>query len=63
MSLQELADQLALADRDLRNARAKGLDDDWRFGIAYNAALQAATAALVASGYADTAACCSVRHG
>jgi hypothetical protein len=40
-----------LADRDLRNARAKGLDDDWRFSIAYNAALQAGTAALIASGY------------
>jgi hypothetical protein len=44
-------DLLALADRDLKSAKARGLDDDWRFNIAYNAALQAGTAALVASGY------------
>jgi hypothetical protein len=30
------------------------LDADWRFAIAYNAALQAATAALAASGYRAT---------
>jgi|SRR5882724_9803858 len=48
---QEVADLLTLAERDLRNAKAKGLDDDWRFSIAYNAALQAGTAALIASGY------------
>jgi hypothetical protein len=29
----------------------KDLPSDWRFAIAYNAALQAATAALAASGY------------
>jgi hypothetical protein len=28
-----------LADRDLDSAKAKGLSDDWRFNIAYNAAL------------------------
>src|ERR1700730_12366085 len=48
---QEVTDLLGLADRDLRNARAKGLDDDWRVSIAYNAVLQAGTAALIASGY------------
>jgi hypothetical protein len=48
---QEVIDLLALADRDLKNAGVRGLDDDWRFSIAYNAVLQAATAALVASGY------------
>lgn len=42
---------LGLAERDLKNARVKGLDDDWRFNIAYNAALQTAAAALIASGY------------
>jgi hypothetical protein len=36
---------------DLKDAKAKGLSDDWRFNIAYNAALQTATAALAASGY------------
>jgi hypothetical protein len=48
---QEVTDLLGLAERDLRNARAKGLDDDWRFSIAYNAILQTSTAALIASGY------------
>ncbi len=48
---QEILDLLALADRDLKSAKVKGLDNDWRFNIAYNAALQAGTAALVASGY------------
>jgi len=38
-------------DRDLRESQAKGLGADWRFAIAYNAALQAATAALAAAGY------------
>ncbi len=48
---REIADLLGLAQRDIKSAGVKGLDDDWRFNIAYNAALQAATAALVASGY------------
>lgn len=38
-------------DRDLRECQAKGLRADWSFAIAYNAALQAATAALAAAGY------------
>ena len=48
---QEIVDLLGLAERDLKSAKLKGLDEDWRFNIAYNAALQTATAALVASGY------------
>src|SRR5689334_7896143 len=48
---REVADLLAVAERDLRDARAKGLSDDWRFSIAYNGALQASTAALLASGF------------
>jgi len=48
---QEIVDLLGLAERDLRSAKLKELDDDWRFNIAYNASLQTATAALVASGY------------
>lgn len=47
----EIADLLAVAERDLKDARAKGLSDDWRFAIAYNAALQAASTALAASGF------------
>src|SRR6185312_15763361 len=50
-SPQEVADLLALAERDLKDCRAKGLSDDWKFSIAYNAALQSSNAALVASGY------------
>src|SRR5262245_61308871 len=48
----EIGDLLAIAARDLKDARAKGLSDDWRFNILYNSALQSATAALAASGYA-----------
>jgi hypothetical protein len=48
---QEIVDLLGLAERDLKSAKLKGLDEDWRFNIAYNAALQSATAALVACGY------------
>jgi hypothetical protein len=36
---------------DLKDSEAKDVSDDWRFTIAYNAALQAATAALAAAGY------------
>jgi hypothetical protein len=50
-SAQEIADLLAVVERDLADARASGLSDDWRLNIAYNAALQAATAVLAASGY------------
>ena len=46
-SSQEVADLLALAERDLKDCRAKGLSDDLKFSIAYNAALQASNAALV----------------
>jgi len=47
----EIAGLLAIVERDLANAKVAGLAEDWRFNIAYNAALQAATAALAASGY------------
>jgi hypothetical protein len=45
---------LELADRDLKNSQVMELDADWRLNIAYNAALQAATAALAASGFVET---------
>ena len=48
---QEIADLLSVVDRDLKASAVKGLDDDWRLAIAYNAALQCATAALAACGY------------
>jgi hypothetical protein len=42
---------LGISDRDLAACKAPGLPADWRFAIAYNAALQAATAALSAAGF------------
>jgi hypothetical protein len=50
-SPDEIADLLEVADRDLVDCRAQGLSSDWRLNIAYNAALQAATAALAACGF------------
>ena len=50
-STQEIRDLLALTDRDLHDCRAADLSADWRFNIAYHAALQAATAALAAAGF------------
>ena len=50
-SPQEIADLLAVADRDLGDCQASGLSAQWRLNIAYNAALQAATAALSAAGF------------
>jgi hypothetical protein len=48
-SKQEIANLLGIVARDLKDSQAKDVSDDWRFAIAYNAALQAATAALAAS--------------
>ena len=50
-SRQEITDLLGVADRDLSDCEATGLSPDWSLNIAYNAALQAATAALAAAGY------------
>ena len=50
-SPQEISDLLAVAERDLKDCRTPGLSPDWRLNIAYNAALQTATAALAACGY------------
>lgn len=47
----EIHTLLGLADRDLATCATKGLATDWQFAIAYNAALQSATAALAATGY------------
>jgi hypothetical protein len=53
-SQQEIRDLLAVVERDLNDSAAKGLSADWRLNIAYNAGLQAATAALAAAGYRAT---------
>lgn len=50
-SRQEIADLLGMSDRDLIQCRTPNLSSDWQLNIAYNAALQAATAALAAAGY------------
>ena len=49
-SPQEISDLLEVADRDLADCQAQGLSPDWKLNIAYNAALQLATAALAAAG-------------
>ena len=50
-SPQEIKDLLAISDRDLANCQIAGLSPDWQLSIAYNAALQAATAVLAACGF------------
>lgn len=45
----EIAELMAVVDRDLAASETPGLHNDWSFNIAYNAALQLATAALAAS--------------
>ena len=49
-SAQEIADLLAIVDRDLADAEGD-ISADWRFGIAYNGALKLCTILLYASGY------------
>jgi hypothetical protein len=50
-SPQEISDLLNVADSDLADCESPGLSPDWQLSIAYNAALQTATAALAACGY------------
>src|ERR1035438_9540693 len=47
----EMADLFAVADRDLQDCQTPDLGADWRSNIAYNGALQLASAALAAAGY------------
>lgn len=53
-SAEEITNLLALSDRDLAACKINQLPDDWRLAIAYNAALQTATAALAAAGFRAT---------
>ncbi len=53
-SPEEITNLLGLSDRDLAACQVEQLSADWRFAIAYNAGLQAATAALAAAGYRAT---------
>ena len=49
-SPQEIAGLLAIVERDLADARGE-ISGDWKFGIAYNAALKLCTILMYASGY------------
>jgi len=48
---REIAELLGVADRDLTDSQIRGLSPDSQLSLAYNAALQMATAALAAAGY------------
>jgi len=47
---EEVAGLLGIAERDLADA-GQGISADWKFGIAYNAALRLCTILLYAEGY------------
>ena len=49
-SQKEIENLVLIIDRDLKDVKG-GISDDWRFGIAYNAALKLCTILLYASGY------------
>lgn len=50
-SKQEIQNLLEIVERDLKDASAKSISNDWKFGIAYNAALKLCTILLYSSGY------------
>lgn len=50
-SRQEIADLLAIVERDLGDAKTGSISTDWQFGIAYNAALKLCTMLLYAEGF------------
>ena len=51
-SAREISDLLEIVDRDLKDAQGN-ISADWKFGIAYNAALKLCTILLHASGYRE----------
>ena len=50
-SSQEIANLLNIVRRDLSDARSNDVSDDWRFGIAHNAALKLCTILLYSEGF------------
>jgi hypothetical protein len=50
-SKAEIEALFAIVERDVADARNSKLSSDWKFGIAYNAALKLCTILLAASGY------------
>jgi hypothetical protein len=50
-SAEEVGNLLAIVRRDMDDACEHAISDDWRFGIAYNAALKLCTILLYAEGF------------
>lgn len=50
-SPQEINNLLEIVERDIRDAEFREVSPDWRFGIAYNAALKLCMALLYAEGF------------
>jgi len=50
-SKQEITQLLEIVERDLKDAKQRKISSDWRFGIAYNAALKLCTILLYVEGY------------
>jgi len=50
-SAEEIGNLLAIVEHDLKDAAESIISADWRFGIAYNAALKLCTILLYAEGY------------
>jgi hypothetical protein len=48
---KQIADLFAIVERDIQAAQTEDLTADWKFGIAYNAALKLCTVLLYAEGY------------
>ena len=48
---QEIGNLLAMVDRDISDASKEAISTDWRFGIAYNAALKLCTILLFIHGF------------
>ena len=50
-SKNEIANLFAIVERDIEDATSDEISDDWKFGIAYNAALKLATIMLYVAGF------------
>lgn len=50
-SIEEIGNLLEIVKRDMKDAQEDAISDDWRFGIAYNAALKLCAVLLYAEGY------------
>ncbi len=50
-SAQEINNLLEIVERDIKDADYRQVSPDWRFGIAYNAALKLCTILLYAEGF------------